>query len=95
VIFVTGADIDQRFSIAESIGFGGDRPSNLFVLPVAPGGARDRFGGLRADDDTQPPILDLIVAPGTTQERILGDYDPVNDRPVRLPGVVPSGKGKQ
>jgi len=95
VIFVTGADIDQRFSVAESVGVGSGEASNLFVLPVAPGGAKDRFGGLRPDDDMQPPILDLIVGPGSTQERILGDYDPINDRPVRLPGVVPGKVGKQ
>lgn len=93
VIFVTGADIDQRFGVGTSIGLGAGA-DNLFVLPVAPGGSGDRFGGLRSDDDMQPPILDLIVAPGATQERILGDYDPVNDRQVRLPGVVPGKSGK-
>ena len=40
------------------------------------------------------PIMDLVVPAGFTQEKILRDYDLGKQRPVRLPGVVPSAAKK-
>jgi len=88
VVFTTGADVDQRFSLAELVG--GTAEEGLFVVPVAPGGAVDRFGGARDDDRGQPPILDLVVPAGRSQESVLSDYDRTGKRPVVLPGVVPA-----
>lgn len=91
VVLVTGADVDARFEIGglgRAVGFtGGD---GLFILPVLPGGAQDRFGGRREDDITQPPILDMLLPPGARQDQVLSNYDPVRDRPVTLPAVVPA-----
>jgi hypothetical protein len=88
VIFSSGAQIDQRFDFSADVNFA--RQQSLFILPVAPGGAQERFGGARDDDYQQPPILDLIVAPGTSQKQVLSNYDPYRKRPVVLPGVVPA-----
>jgi hypothetical protein len=89
VIFTSGADVDQRFMLPASVG-GGEE--GLFILPVWPGGATDRFGGTRDDDLGQPPILDLVVPGGRSQEGVLSDYDRSGKRPVVLPGVVPAAK---
>jgi hypothetical protein len=89
VVFVTGADIDQRFDYASDVNVlrGAD---NLLVLPLATGSPDDRFGGRRDDDPLQPPIIDLLVPPGKHQEDILRDYDLRTKRQVQLPGVVPA-----
>lgn len=88
VIFSSGAQVDQRFDVSADVGFA--RQESLFILPVAPGGAQERFGGARDDDYQQPPILDLIVAPGQSQKQLLANYDAYRKRPVVLPGVVPA-----
>jgi len=88
VVFSSGADIDQRFSLPELVG--GTADEGLFILPAAPGGAADRFGGRRDDDRGQPPIVDLLVPAGQSQERLLSDYAVDGSRPVVLPGVVPA-----
>jgi hypothetical protein len=48
------------------------------------------FGTDREGDDMQPALVDIIVPPGTTQEAVLKDYSPPQDRPLQLPGVVPA-----
>lgn len=89
VVFTTGADVDQRFTALGDLSFGGP-DDGLFVLPAKPGGAVDRFGGSRDDDFGQPPIVDLVVPSGTTQELVLSDYARDGSRPVELLGVVPA-----
>jgi len=93
VVFTTGADVDQRFSVLGDLSSGGPE-DGLFVLPAKPGGAVDRFGGSRDDDIGQPPIVDLVVPSSTTQERVLSDYARDGSRPVELPGVVPAELAK-
>ena len=92
VVAVTGTDIEQRFDLSDQVGAlrEGD---NLMVLPIAPGGQTDRFGGAEEDNPLEPPILDLIVPAGTTQQKVLRDYDLRSKRPVQLPGVVPAPAG--
>ncbi len=87
VVFTSGADVDQRFTLPDALG--GSAEDGLFILPAAPGGAADRFGGRRDDDRGQPPIVDLIVPPGRDQAAILSSYDISGKRWVELPGVVP------
>lgn len=93
VVVVTGADVEQRFDLSDQVGMAREG-DNLFVLPIAPGGREDRFGGAQEDDPLQPPIIDLIVPAGFDQQRILRDYDLRSGRPVQLPGVVPAEFGK-
>ena len=91
VVFTTGADVDQRFTLLGDLSFGGP-DDGLFVLPAKPGGAADRFGGQRDDDLGLSPIVDLLVPRDTTQERVLADYARDGSRLVALPGVVPAAK---
>jgi hypothetical protein len=91
VVFTTGADVDQRFTLLGDLSFAGP-DDGLFVVPAKPGGAVDRFGGRRDDDFGLPPIVDLLVPAGTTQDRVLSDYARDGSRLVALPGVVPAGE---
>ncbi len=91
VVAVTGARLDQRFSVPAP--FFGKYPaasSDGLVLPVVPGRDQEAFGGGRESDPLQPPIIDILVPPGDTQERILGDYSSEQERPAQIPGMVPA-----
>jgi hypothetical protein len=61
-------------------------------LSIAPGRPRESFGGGRADDPLQPPLVDVIVPAGMMQEVVLKDYDIQAKRPVRLAAVVPAAR---
>jgi hypothetical protein len=89
VVAVSGADILQRLDVLGALKVSDPEPASLAILPVAPGTWSDRFGGGEDDDSLQPPLIDIIVPPGTTQKQILQDYNAKERRPVRLPGVVP------
>jgi len=94
VVFTTGADVDLRFTLLGDFSTTGP-DEGLFVIPAKPGGAVDRFGGMRDDDAGLSPIVDLVVPHGTTQDRVLGDYARDGSRPVALPGVVPGAERKK
>jgi hypothetical protein len=66
------------------------RGGRLMNLPVVPGGATGMLGTSKNDADLMPPILDILVPPGVTQETVLNDWDILAERLVRLPGVVPA-----
>jgi C-terminal binding-module, SLH-like, of glucodextranase len=89
-VIVTGADVDQRFDLSDELKVTKKSQENLMVLPIGIGGADDRFGGAQEDDDLEPPILDMLVPPGFTQQRILRDYNLRDHKPVQLLGVVPA-----
>ncbi|MFB1484296.1 glucodextranase DOMON-like domain-containing protein [Corallococcus sp. RDP092CA] len=86
-VAVTGATLDRRVSLGGM--FGGDTSANsrLMAMGIMPGEpVHDRFGGGRKGDSSQSPVVDLLVAPGTTQEAVLGPAKPA------WSAVVPSGK---
>ena len=90
VVFVTGADILQKLDLASLLGI--DKKAALpgpYLVPVAYGSWENKFG-TDTIDELLPPIVDLIVPPGASQEKLLGSSDPETDTPVRLPGVVPA-----
>jgi hypothetical protein len=89
VVAVSGADILQRLDVLGALKLSDPVPESLAILPVSPGTWSDRFGGGEDDDPLQPPLVDIIVPRGTSQEQVLKDYSPKERRPVRLPGVVP------
>jgi len=95
VVAVSGADIYQEIDVGAVLKITPAAPDSLMILPIEPGAWSDRFGGGRDDDRLQPPLIDIIVPPGRSQEAILKDDDPVTNRPVRLPGVVPSELSKR
>ncbi|WP_158619427.1 glucodextranase DOMON-like domain-containing protein [Corallococcus sp. AB011P] len=87
-VAVTGATIERRVSLGGL--FGGDTSANtrLMAMGIVPGEppSADRFGGGRKGDPAQSPVVDLLVAQGTTQEEVLGPTRPA------WSAVVPSGK---
>jgi hypothetical protein len=90
IVVVSGTDIDPPLDLLALLGFGQTRAARLMILPIAPGRPRESFGGGRSDDPLQPPLVDVIVPPGMTQESVLKDYDILAKRPVRLSAVVPA-----
>lgn len=94
VVFVTGCDLVPAADLAASAGTGliGGVSENLMAVQISPGTWRDRFGGGREEAPNQPPIVDLFVPAGASQERILSDFTSRGESPqnVKLPGVVPS-----
>ncbi|MFP5246451.1 MAG: glucodextranase DOMON-like domain-containing protein, partial [Thermoanaerobaculia bacterium] len=89
VVAVTGADVIQRLDQQNRLLRRGDPSEALMILPVAPGRPTDRFGGALENDTYLPPIVDLIVAPGEDQKKVLSNYDPDTDRPATLRGIRP------
>jgi len=90
VVAVSGADVFQRLDVLGALKVTEPAPASLAILPVAPGTWSDRFGGGEDDDPLQPPLVDVIVPRGATQEKVLKDYSSKEGRLVRLPGVVPA-----
>jgi hypothetical protein len=90
VVAVSGADILQRLDVLGALKIDDPEPPSLAILPVAPGTWSDRFGGGEDDEPLQPPLVDIIVPRGATQEKVLKDYSSKEGRLVRLPGVVPA-----
>lgn len=90
VVAVSGADVFQRLDLGSTLGLKEKPVPALMILPVKPGRTGEAFGGGRDGDTLEPPLVDILVPPGATQEAELRDYDLRTDRPVRLPGVVPA-----
>ncbi len=88
VVAVTGCDLYSSLDIAGKIGLGPDE-DRLLVLPVGPGRSSERLGSERDYTSMLPPIMDLVVPAGSSQEEILRNYDQRVGRMVQLPGVVP------
>jgi hypothetical protein len=91
VVAVSGSDLFQKLDVGAALRISEPDPDSLMILPIASGRHRDRFGGAREDDPLQPPLVDILVPPGKSQEKVLKDYDPGANRPVQLPAVVPGG----
>jgi C-terminal binding-module, SLH-like, of glucodextranase len=90
IVAVSGAELEERLDVRVALGVGQAPAERLMILPIAPGRPRDVFGGGRQDDPLQPPLVDVIVPSGATQEAVLKDYDIQAKRPVRLTAVVPA-----
>ncbi|MFL6234979.1 MAG: glucodextranase DOMON-like domain-containing protein [Thermoanaerobaculia bacterium] len=89
VVATSGADLAQSFELARQLGRQSSE-QGLMILPVSPGRWQDRFGGGRENAAIQPPLIDVIVPKGRTQEEVLSDFDARAKRPVKLTGVVPA-----
>lgn len=90
VAAVSGADIAQRFDLKTGFSGSADFVKGLMIVPIAPGQSRERFGGGRENDELMPPLVDVLIAPGVSQEEALKDYDRKAGHPARLRGVVPA-----
>ena len=89
VVVVSGTDLVQSFDISASFGLAESREDELMILPISPGRWKNRFGGGRELEELQPPLVDILVPEGESQERILGSFSTARNRPVELLGVVP------
>lgn len=81
--------INQGFDLAVAIGVKEAQEPGLYIMDVSPGLPSDRLG-TQNEDPLLPPLLDIVVPPGMTQEKVLADDDPRAGRLVRIPGVVPA-----
>ena len=90
VVAVTGADITRKFDIPALLGRAVSPDEGVMNLGIGPGYSQEQFGGGRELDPLQPPLVDIIVPPGRTQEEVLRRTSSDKGRPVRLPGVVPA-----
>ncbi len=91
VVAVSGSNLVSSMDLVAKTGLAEEVRDNLMVLPVSPGSWRNRFGGGRENAELQPPLVDLLVPPGRSQEELLSDF--TSSEPVRLPGVVPAQSG--
>jgi hypothetical protein len=92
-VAVSGANLLQAFDLRRVLGRDPSQQS-LMILPVSPGKWQDRFGGGREAAPNQPPLIDILVPAGKSQEKILADFDPRAKRPAVVPGVVPADQKK-
>jgi hypothetical protein len=92
-IVVSGSNLMQSLDIAARAGLARETQDNLMVLGVGPGTWNEIFGGGRDDAPLQPPLIDIVVPEGESQEEILRDYDSAAGRMVELPAVVPRPTG--
>lgn len=89
VVASSGADLLASFDLMRVLGRQ-NAGKALMILPVSPGRWAERFGGGRDGATNQPPLIDVIVPKGQSQEKLMADFDPRAKRPVVLPGVVPA-----
>ncbi|MCP4200734.1 MAG: hypothetical protein GY769_02215 [bacterium] len=90
VVAVSGSDLVVSTDLAASVGLAEPTRNNLMILPVGPGTWQSRFGGGREGQTLQPPLIDIMVPGGMSQERVLSDFSTKNNRPAELPGVNPA-----
>jgi hypothetical protein len=91
-VVITGTDLSTSLDLAARAGIGQSVADDLMTIPISPGTWKDRFGGGREAAPNQPPIVDLLVPAGKSQERILSEFTSAGEdpQPVRVPGIVPA-----
>lgn len=91
VVGSSGADVAGRYDLVKLAGLKPDAPMDpLFIMRVAPGRTANAFGGAWEEDPAPPALIDLLVPPGATQEKLLGSGNLKAGTLPRLPAVVPA-----
>jgi hypothetical protein len=90
VVASSGCDLLQQYDPSRAILSRREELKSLMIMPVSPGNWQDRFGGGRENAANQPPLMDIIVPKGKSQEKIMSDFSGREKRPVVIPGVVPA-----
>ncbi len=93
VVAVSGANLSQSFGLAAGAGLAPSDPDTLMILPVLPGRSANAFGG-RDRPAFEPPLIDILVPAGVSQEEVLGSFDSREKTLAEVPGVVPEGTSK-
>lgn len=91
VVASSGAAVTGRYDLVKLAGLKKDTPMEpLFIMRAAPGRTESTFGGADEDDPAPPALVDVLVPPGATQEKLLADGNPRKGIFPKLPAVVPS-----
>ncbi len=91
VVASSGADVTGRYDLVKLAGLKPDAPMDpLFIMRTAPGRTDRTFGGADDDDPTPPALIDVIVPPGASQEKLLSDSNLKARTLPKLPAVVPA-----
>jgi hypothetical protein len=95
-VAVSGADINSdRSDLSTPLPSDQPAPENLMIIPIGHGKSPEHFWSPREDDEFQPPLVDIIVPAGMSQESVLKDYSRAQGQPVQLPGVVPADQERR
>ncbi len=94
VVAVSGADLIQRFDLSARAGLAATTRDKMNIVPVSSGSWQNRFGTSRSETHLMPPLVDIIVPEGASQEKVLADFNGYQGRPAVLPGVTPDGSKK-
>jgi hypothetical protein len=91
VIASSGADVTGRYDLLKLSGIKKDVPMDpLFIMRAAPGRTSNTFGGADEADPAPPALVDVVVPPGSSQEKLLGSGNLKARTLPRLPAVVPA-----
>lgn len=90
VVAVSACNVEERVDLSALGTKSAPVPKAMFIVPVDLGRGPGIVGGGNEDDELQPPLLDILVPSGSTQQQVLKDYSPATGRAVQLPAVVPS-----
>jgi hypothetical protein len=93
VVALSAADLSPGVALGLAPSFFSEQSDTLMILPLCRGRCQDRFGSTHEDIDGLPPLVDITVPRGSSQEEILRDYNTATGRRVSLPGVVPAEAG--
>jgi hypothetical protein len=91
VVVVSGALLERRFRLPFIAPWTRDTNDGM-IVPVLPGRDQEAFGGGR-EDPLQPPLIDILAPDGRVQSRVLSDFSSHENRPAKVPGVVPAEPG--
>lgn len=89
VVVVSGALLERRLRLPV-VGKWPRASLDGLIAPIFPGRDQVAFGGGREGEPLQPPLIDILVPPGASQQQILGSFDSAREVPARVPGVVPA-----
>jgi hypothetical protein len=91
VVASSGADVTGRYDLVKLAGLKKDAPMEpLFIMRAAPGRTDHSFGGADEEDPTPPALVDVILPPGASQEKLLASGNLKAGTVPRLPAVVPA-----
>ncbi|MCL4807049.1 MAG: hypothetical protein KJ062_04535 [Thermoanaerobaculia bacterium] len=91
VVGSSGAAVSGRYDLVKLAGLKPDAPMEpLFIMRAAAGRTASTFGGAAEEDPAPPALVDVIVAPGASQETLLGSGNLKTRTLPRLPAVYPA-----
>lgn len=91
VVGSSGVDVTGEYDLVKLAGLKPDAPMEpLFIMRVAPGRTANMFGGADDADPAPPALIDILVPPGASQEKLLASGNPRARTLPALPAVVPA-----